>query len=112
LEFTVFISVPTSVNSQPWSVPLSLLVIARDYVYIHVNTTQLMKEIASIAETRRAPARSGSPLTVYFPLDQAEKLSQVSRDRRVSKANLVRLAVDRLLRQLEAGQLNLPLGIE
>ena len=62
-------------------------------------------------EKRTAPARTGAPLTVYFPLDQAERLTQVSRDRRVSKANLVRLAVDRLLRQLEEGQLNLPLGI-
>ena len=84
--------------------------ITRDYVYIHVNTA--MRGIVERTETRRPAGRNGSPLTIYFSREQAEELSRVSRERRVSKANLVRLAVDRLLRQLQAGQLNLPLGIE
>ena len=48
---------------------------------------------------------------VYFSKDQADRLTFVSRERHVPKAELVRIAVGRLLDQLGSGQMNLPLGI-
>jgi hypothetical protein len=56
--------------------------------------------------------RNGVPLTVYFSEDQTARLNQVSRQRRVPKAELLRVAVDLLLEQLASRQLQLPLGIE
>jgi predicted DNA-binding protein len=55
--------------------------------------------------------RNGRPLVVYFSQEQAERLASVSQRRCVAKADLVRFAVDRLLNQLNSGQLELPLGI-
>lgn len=56
--------------------------------------------------------RKGVPLTVYFSEDQTAKLNAVSAQRRVPKAELLRVAVDLLLDQLDGGQLQLPLGID
>jgi hypothetical protein len=56
--------------------------------------------------------RKGVPLTVYFSKDQTAKLNAVSAQRRVPKAELLRVAVDLLLDQLNRGQLQLPLGID
>ena len=56
-------------------------------------------------------SRKGVPFTVYFSPEQANALAAISRDRRVSKANLVRFAVERLLEQIESGQIDLPLGV-
>jgi hypothetical protein len=58
-----------------------------------------------------APRRTGIPLTVYFTSDQATTLDQVSEERRVAKATLVRFAVERLMTDLRSGQLELPLGL-
>jgi predicted DNA-binding protein len=55
--------------------------------------------------------RKGVPFTVYFSAEQAQALANISRDRRVSKATVVRFAVERLLEQIESGQLELPLGV-
>ncbi len=55
--------------------------------------------------------RSGVPLTVYLPEDQAAQLGELSKERHVTKATIVRLAVDRLFSDLNNGQLNLPLGL-
>jgi hypothetical protein len=55
--------------------------------------------------------RKGVPFTVYFSAEQAKALAAISRDRRVSKSTLVRFAVERLLEEIESGQLELPLGV-
>jgi hypothetical protein len=55
--------------------------------------------------------RQGTPLTVYFSLEQAERLKSLSEERHVAMATLVRIAVDRLFIQLSGGQLELPLGL-
>ena len=55
--------------------------------------------------------RKGKALLVYFPQDEAERLSNVARERRVAKTELVRVAVGRLLNDLNSGQLELPLGL-
>jgi hypothetical protein len=65
-----------------------------------------------VVEGPKPAVRSGKPLTVYFSGELAESLNRVSTTRHVSKAALVRLAVERLLHQLQDGQLHLPLGIE
>ena len=57
------------------------------------------------------PIRSGVPFTMYFAEDLSEALAAVSKSRRVSKATLVRFAVERLLQDLESGQLQLPFGV-
>ncbi len=67
---------------------------------------------APVVEVPKAAMRSGKPLTVYFSGELSESLRRVSTTRHISKAALVRFAVERLLHQLEAGQLNLPLGVE
>ncbi len=56
-------------------------------------------------------SRKGVPFTVYFSPEQAKALAAISRDRRVSKATVVRFAVERLLEQIGSGQLDLPLGV-
>lgn len=55
--------------------------------------------------------RNGKPLLVYFPKEEAERLSSVAKERRVAKTELVRVAVGRLLNDLNSGQLELPLGL-
>jgi Ribbon-helix-helix domain len=55
--------------------------------------------------------RKGKPLTVYFSTDLAARLEATSRERHVPKSHLIRFAIDQLLNQLGAGQLDLPLGI-
>jgi len=55
--------------------------------------------------------RKGVPFTMYFSPEQSKALAAISRDRRISKSTLVRYAVERLLEQLESGQLQLPFGV-
>ena len=55
--------------------------------------------------------RSGVPITVYLDETLNERLNTTSKERRVGKSSIIRLAVERLLAQLESGQLDLPLGI-
>jgi hypothetical protein len=55
--------------------------------------------------------RKGVPFTMYFSPEQALALATVCRNRRVSKATLVRYAVERLLEQIDRGQLELPFGV-
>jgi hypothetical protein len=56
-------------------------------------------------------ARKGVPFTMYFSPEQAEALTSISRDRRVSKSTIVRFAVEMLLQQLKNGQFDLPFGV-
>jgi predicted DNA-binding protein len=58
-----------------------------------------------------AGKRTGKPLTVYLADDLSSALSAASKKRMVHKSVIVRVAVERLLNDLEAGQLQLPLGI-
>lgn len=62
-------------------------------------------------EPSKQQKRRGEPFTVYFRKEQSSDLRAVSRQRQVSKAALVRFAVDQLLNQLRNGQLELPLGL-
>ena len=70
----------------------------------------------SIPKSRKLSAippakRTGKPLTVYLADDLSHALAAVSKKRMVHKSVIVRVAVERLLNDLEAGQLQLPLGI-
>jgi len=58
------------------------------------------------------PRRKGTPFTIYFSDRQTEDLNRISRQRRVPKAELVRIGVDLLLAQISSGQLELPLGVD
>lgn len=62
--------------------------------------------------TSKAPRRKGTPFTMYFSDQQTEELNRISRQRRVPKAELLRVAVDLLVNQLNDGQLQLPLGVD
>jgi hypothetical protein len=55
--------------------------------------------------------RSGKPFTVYLNDELSLALATASEKRKVKKCDIVRVAVERLLNDLEAGQLELPLGI-
>ncbi len=61
-------------------------------------------------EIRRAK-RTGKPLMIYFSPEQADRLTLLAEERRVAKATIVRYAVDKLLDDLNNGQLELPLGL-
>ncbi|MCC6363048.1 MAG: ribbon-helix-helix domain-containing protein [Bryobacterales bacterium] len=64
---------------------------------------------------RRTPRpksnRSGVPITVYLDESLNNRLNATSKERHVGKSSIIRLAVERLLTQLDSGQLELPLGI-
>ncbi|MCC6292525.1 MAG: hypothetical protein IT164_07765 [Bryobacterales bacterium] len=59
----------------------------------------------------RRVKRTGKPLMIYFSPEQADRLTLLAGERRVTKATIVRYAVDRLLDDLNNGQLELPLGL-
>jgi hypothetical protein len=73
---------------------------------------------ATVATRKRTSAttaakvkRNGKPLTVYFNDDLSLALAAACKKRKIDKSVVVRVAVERLLNDLEAGQLELPLGI-
>ena len=55
--------------------------------------------------------RTGKPITVYLNDDLSHALTTTCEKRKVHKSDIVRVAVERLLNDLEGGQLELPLGI-
>jgi hypothetical protein len=57
------------------------------------------------------PKRSGVPFTLYLSDSQALALNHISDRRQVPKSTLVRFAVERLLIEIENGQLQLPIGL-
>jgi predicted DNA-binding protein len=59
-----------------------------------------------------AVKRNGKPYTVYLSDDLSRALSEASEKRKVDKSAIVRVAIERLLNDLENGQLQLPLGIQ
>lgn len=56
--------------------------------------------------------RSGKPFTIYLTTVQFERLEKLAKDRHIAKSTLLRIALDRLIDQLDSGQLELPLGVE
>jgi ribbon-helix-helix protein len=62
--------------------------------------------------TAKKALRRGTPFTIYFDEEQTQALNAVAKERHVSKATIVRLAVDELLRQIRSRQLLSPLGIQ
>ena len=62
-------------------------------------------------KARTTAKRSGKPLTIYLNDDLSLSLASTCERRKVNKPDLVRVAVERLLNDLESGQLDLPLGI-
>lgn len=65
----------------------------------------------SAPRTEASVKRSGKPLTVYLNDDLSQALATTCERRKVHKSDIVRVAVERLLNDLESGQLELPLGI-
>ena len=63
------------------------------------------------AKPKRKTRRSGIPLMVYFQPEQATRLKDLSEKRRIPRANIVRFAVERLLDDINGGQMDLPLGL-
>ncbi len=79
-------------------------------VFDSVGPGTVMNENTTTIAAQRA-TRSGVPFTMYFSAEQSQALATIARDRRVSKATLVRFAVERLLEQIESGEFNFPLGV-
>ena len=63
------------------------------------------------APARRKIKRSGVPITFYLENSLNSRLNAAVKTRRVGKSTIIRLALERLLNQLETGQLELPLGL-
>jgi hypothetical protein len=78
----------------------------RKYVYIMTRWGLRMT-----TKPKRHKKRRGEPFMVYFTREQSSQLKSIGRDRHVSRAVLVRFAVDQLFKQLGSGQLELPLGL-
>jgi hypothetical protein len=64
-----------------------------------------------VRKARTTGKRSGKPLTIYLNDGLSVSLAATCEKRKVNKSDLVRVAVERLLNDLESGQLDLPLGI-
>ena len=65
-----------------------------------------------MARTRRAAThRTGKALLVYVNDELADSIETLASQRRVTKSELVRTALNLLVDQLNNGQLRLPLGI-
>ena len=60
---------------------------------------------------KKKTKRRGKAFMLYLSKDQAGRLDLVSRERHVPKAEVVRLALSRLLKQLSDGEADLRLGI-
>jgi predicted DNA-binding protein len=69
----------------------------------------MTKRLAKSAAQRQK--RSGIPHTVYFSAELTAALNAVSQARRVGKSTIIRIAIEQLLRKLENGQVELPLGL-
>lgn len=67
--------------------------------------------IEQMAKSRQATGRRGIPHTVYFSPELTRALTEVAQRRRVQKSTVIRFAVEELIKKLESGQLELPLGL-
>jgi hypothetical protein len=70
-----------------------------------------IRKSRKLSTTIPTAKRTGKPFTVYLADDLSHALAEVSKKRMVHKSVIVRVAVERLLNDLETGQLELPLGI-
>jgi hypothetical protein len=70
----------------------------------------MTRTVASANEEPK-PKRKGVPHTIYFSEELAVALNEAVRTRRVGKSTIIRIAVEQLLKKLESGQLELPLGL-
>lgn len=84
-------------------------------MHLRVITCTNVKTMRQTTGPRRTPRpksnRSGVPISVYLDESLNSRLNATSKERHVGKSSIIRLAVERLLTQLESGQLELPLGI-
>ena len=79
----------------------------RKYVYI-----MSVEGLPMTAKSKpRGKRRRGKPFMVYLTHEQSAQLKAIAHDRHVSRAVVVRFAIDQLLKQLSSGQLELPLGL-
>jgi hypothetical protein len=67
--------------------------------------------IEEMAKLKSSNGRRGVPHTVYFSPELAQALADCAHRRRVQKSTIMRFAVEELLKKLESGQLELPLGL-
>jgi hypothetical protein len=65
----------------------------------------------SISRRKTSKRKGKKAVLVYLPNEEADRLASIARERRVTKTELVRVAVGRLINQLNSGQLELPLGV-
>lgn len=63
-----------------------------------------------MAKLESLKGRTGKPFTIYLTNQQFGQLQRVADQRRVAKSALVRYALERLILQMENGQIELPLG--
>ncbi|WP_263408831.1 ribbon-helix-helix domain-containing protein [Terriglobus tenax] len=62
--------------------------------------------------TLTAAKRNGKPYTLYLSDELSSALASASERRKIDKSVIVRIAIEKLLNELESGQLQLPLGIQ
>src|ERR1700675_3948310 len=57
------------------------------------------------------PRRTGRPMQVYFRIEQREWIRTLAKQRHVTDSEVVRVAVDLLIKRLADGELDPPLGL-
>jgi Ribbon-helix-helix protein, copG family len=71
--------------------------------------TDMVKQATRAVASRQK--RNGIPHTVYFSEELTAALNHAAQARRVGKSTIIRIAIEELLRKLDSGQLELPLGL-
>ena len=69
------------------------------------------RQAAAPKVPRPKSKRTGVPVSIYIDPDLNRRLNATSKERLVGKSAIIRLAIQRLLTQLDSGQLDLPLGL-
>lgn len=77
-------------------------------VYRHVYRMKSTRR----GQAKNAGGRTGVPLMIYLRGEQATRLEELCKSRRVTKTAIVQFAIERVFVDMENGQLDLPLGIE
>lgn len=70
----------------------------------------MANKVKALSGVKRS-SRSGKPHTIYFTPEQALALEALAAQRRITKTELVKFAVDQMLDRIINGQLQLPLGV-
>jgi uncharacterized protein YdbL (DUF1318 family) len=79
-------------------------------VSLHVITKSTANRKIAMTNKPKKNNRSGTPLQVYFPEEQRERLRQIAKERRLSESEVVRAAVEVLMARVSSGQLQLGLN--